>query len=350
VLPPLHPPPSALHPSSANPAASFVGQPRSGSLKSRRRIPWFLPSSNRAAEASFHPIQKSSSRDFLRRPAPQRLPLMALANLPSGWRARRTFHRWPAHDATSQSETVLEAYRRDLAEFGTGLCRETEVLREAVAWAVRDLPSSAHALDGLADIVAQGKEALSINPSSRTARRPLPPPPPGPTSGTRRTTKSEDKEALSQAAAAGGGPQASDGGDSDPNCNFTLALQVLPPMAPASNCGVILPAKLIFLLRACRHWQPGDIANKIMQRASITSSPLRPDPFASSAPSSSSPPYLQTLAASPASATPLLPILLMVAPPPSRPSLAFTLATAATPPRPRPRFRRRWIQRRCRLP
>ncbi|CAN6176445.1 unnamed protein product [Urochloa humidicola] len=62
---------------------------------------------------------------------------------------------------TSQSETVLEAYRRDLAEFGTGLRRETEVLREAAARAARDLPSSAHALDGLADIVAQGKDALS---------------------------------------------------------------------------------------------------------------------------------------------------------------------------------------------
>ncbi|TVU37486.1 hypothetical protein EJB05_10802, partial [Eragrostis curvula] len=62
---------------------------------------------------------------------------------------------------TSQSETVLEAYRRDLAEFGTGLRRETEVLRDAAARAARDLPSSAHALDGLADIVAQGKDALS---------------------------------------------------------------------------------------------------------------------------------------------------------------------------------------------
>ncbi|KAL6657091.1 hypothetical protein ACP70R_004871 [Stipagrostis hirtigluma subsp. patula] len=62
---------------------------------------------------------------------------------------------------TSQSETVLEAYRRDLAEFGTGLRRETEALKEAAARAARDLPSSAHALDGLADIVAQGKDAIS---------------------------------------------------------------------------------------------------------------------------------------------------------------------------------------------
>uniref|UniRef100_A0A0E0LP40 BSD domain-containing protein n=2 Tax=Oryza punctata TaxID=4537 RepID=A0A0E0LP40_ORYPU len=62
---------------------------------------------------------------------------------------------------TSQSETVLEAYRRDLAEFGTGLRRETEALRDAAARAARDLPAHAHALDGLADIVAQGKDAIA---------------------------------------------------------------------------------------------------------------------------------------------------------------------------------------------
>ncbi|XP_047067218.1 BSD domain-containing protein 1-like [Lolium rigidum] len=62
---------------------------------------------------------------------------------------------------TTQSETVLETYRRDLAEFSTGLRRETDAFREAAARAARDLPSSAHALDGLADIVAQGKDALA---------------------------------------------------------------------------------------------------------------------------------------------------------------------------------------------
>ncbi|KAL5198189.1 hypothetical protein ABZP36_001701 [Zizania latifolia] len=62
---------------------------------------------------------------------------------------------------TSQSENVLEAYRRDLAEFGTGLRRETEAFRDVAARAARDLPSSVHALDGLADIVAQGKDAIA---------------------------------------------------------------------------------------------------------------------------------------------------------------------------------------------
>jgi hypothetical protein len=74
---------------------------------------------------------------------------------------------------TSQSETVLEAYRRDLAEFGTGLRRETEVLRDAAARAARDLPSSAHALDGLADIVAQGKDALSQVAAAAAAAAPV---------------------------------------------------------------------------------------------------------------------------------------------------------------------------------
>ncbi|CAD6214932.1 unnamed protein product [Miscanthus lutarioriparius] len=82
---------------------------------------------------------------------------------------------------TAQSQTVLEAYRHDLTEFDTGLRRETEVLCEAAAWAAWDLPSSAHALDGLTDIVAQGKEALS-----------------------------------QATAAASTGSQASDGGDFDP--------------------------------------------------------------------------------------------------------------------------------------
>ncbi|KAK1678342.1 hypothetical protein QYE76_039190 [Lolium multiflorum] len=75
---------------------------------------------------------------------------------------------------TTQSETVLETYRRDLAEFSTGLRRETDAFREAAARAARDLPSSAHALDGLADIVAQGKDALAQATSSASSATPAP--------------------------------------------------------------------------------------------------------------------------------------------------------------------------------
>uniref|UniRef100_A0ACD5UIY3 Uncharacterized protein n=1 Tax=Avena sativa TaxID=4498 RepID=A0ACD5UIY3_AVESA len=71
-----------------------------------------------------------------------------------------------------QSETVLEAYRRDLAEFSTGLRRETDAFREAAARAARDLPSSAHALDGLADIVAQGKDAIAQAAAAASASGP----------------------------------------------------------------------------------------------------------------------------------------------------------------------------------
>ena len=95
-------------------------------------------------------------------PPPEREPESApAASAPAGGGGGWGFGGLLLKTLTSQSETVLETYRRDLAEFGTGLRRETEVLREAAARAARDLPSSAHALDGLADIVAQGKDALS---------------------------------------------------------------------------------------------------------------------------------------------------------------------------------------------
>ncbi|CAA7400046.1 unnamed protein product [Spirodela intermedia] len=79
----------------------------------------------------------------------------------------------------SKSEPLIETYRRDLEEFGSGLRKETEVIREVI----RELPSSleasasvaqeslgtvGQALDGLsgsvwrgtAEIIAQGKDAL----------------------------------------------------------------------------------------------------------------------------------------------------------------------------------------------
>ncbi|CAI9761430.1 unnamed protein product [Fraxinus pennsylvanica] len=79
----------------------------------------------------------------------------------------------------TQSESVLETYRRDLREFGMGLRKESEIIREVASRAVKDLPSSleagasaahgslesvGHALDGVlkstADIISQGKESL----------------------------------------------------------------------------------------------------------------------------------------------------------------------------------------------
>ncbi|XP_052188875.1 uncharacterized protein LOC127799160 [Diospyros lotus] len=42
----------------------------------------------------------------------------------------------------SKSESVIENYRRDLEEFGSGLRKETAVIREVAGRAVRDLPAS----------------------------------------------------------------------------------------------------------------------------------------------------------------------------------------------------------------
>ncbi|XP_020267266.1 BSD domain-containing protein 1-like [Asparagus officinalis] len=72
----------------------------------------------------------------------------------------------------SRSESVIEAYRRDLGEFSTGLKNETTVFKEVASRAVRDLPGSLEIGASVAqeslesvgqaidDFVSQGKEAL----------------------------------------------------------------------------------------------------------------------------------------------------------------------------------------------
>ncbi|XP_052171764.1 uncharacterized protein LOC127787731 [Diospyros lotus] len=83
----------------------------------------------------------------------------------------------------NRSESVIEIYRRDLKEFGSGLQKETVVFREVASRAVKDLPTSieagasvahgsletvGHAIDGVwkstAEIISQGKDAL-LQPS-----------------------------------------------------------------------------------------------------------------------------------------------------------------------------------------
>jgi hypothetical protein len=81
----------------------------------------------------------------------------------------------------SRSESVIETYRRDLEEFGTGLKKETAVIREAASRAVKDLPSSleagasaaqeslesvGHVID---NIITQGKESLLAGESDSEA-------------------------------------------------------------------------------------------------------------------------------------------------------------------------------------
>lgn len=73
---------------------------------------------------------------------------------------------------TTRSESVLETYRRDLKEFGSGLRKESDLFREVASRAVKELPSSIEvgtsAIDGVlkstADIISQGKDAL-LEPS-----------------------------------------------------------------------------------------------------------------------------------------------------------------------------------------
>ncbi|KAG4977609.1 hypothetical protein JHK82_036877 [Glycine max] len=57
----------------------------------------------------------------------------------------------------SKSESVLENYRRDLEEFGSGLRKETAVIREAASRAVQDLPAS---LDVGASVAQESLESV----------------------------------------------------------------------------------------------------------------------------------------------------------------------------------------------
>ncbi|KAI4345533.1 hypothetical protein L6164_012647 [Bauhinia variegata] len=57
----------------------------------------------------------------------------------------------------SKSESVIENYRRDLEEFGSGLKKETDVIREAASRAVRDLPTS---LDVGASVAQESLESV----------------------------------------------------------------------------------------------------------------------------------------------------------------------------------------------
>ncbi|MCI34474.1 BTB/POZ domain-containing protein, partial [Trifolium medium] len=57
----------------------------------------------------------------------------------------------------SKSESVIENYRRDLEEFGSGLRIETSVIREAASRAVKDLPAS---LDVGASVAQESLETV----------------------------------------------------------------------------------------------------------------------------------------------------------------------------------------------
>ncbi|KAK6120118.1 hypothetical protein DH2020_046154 [Rehmannia glutinosa] len=56
----------------------------------------------------------------------------------------------------TRSESLIETYRRDLEEFGSGLKKETEVIREVASRAVKDLPASLEAGTSAAQGVLDG--------------------------------------------------------------------------------------------------------------------------------------------------------------------------------------------------
>ncbi|KAK6940879.1 BSD domain [Dillenia turbinata] len=73
---------------------------------------------------------------------------------------------------SNKSESMIEIYRRDLKEFGTGFQKETALFREVASRAMKDLPSSIEVgaskidqfgssiLKGTAEIISQGREAI----------------------------------------------------------------------------------------------------------------------------------------------------------------------------------------------
>ncbi|KVH88883.1 BSD domain-containing protein 1-like isoform X1 [Cynara cardunculus var. scolymus] len=109
---------------------------------------------------------------------PESIPPNPSATIPaiaSAW----TFGSGLMKTLASKSESVIETYRRDLEEFSSGIKKETAVIREAAARAVKDLPTSLEAGAGLAqeslesvgqaiddlgstvtEIIAQGKDSM----------------------------------------------------------------------------------------------------------------------------------------------------------------------------------------------
>ncbi|KAI3698388.1 hypothetical protein L2E82_41898 [Cichorium intybus] len=107
--------------------------------------------------------------------SPPQNPGPSIPTITSAW----TFGSSLMKTLASKSESVIETYRRDLEEFSSGIKKETAVIREAAAKAVKDLPTSLEAGAGLAqeslesvgqaiddlgttvtEIIAHGKDSL----------------------------------------------------------------------------------------------------------------------------------------------------------------------------------------------
>ncbi|XP_047315222.1 BSD domain-containing protein 1-like [Impatiens glandulifera] len=82
------------------------------------------------------PIDESCTSEVVGSPR----PMSSISGIANAW----SFGGLMKTLAT-KSESVIETYRRDLEEFGTGLRKETAVIREVAGRAVRDLPASLEA-------------------------------------------------------------------------------------------------------------------------------------------------------------------------------------------------------------
>ncbi|KAJ8549069.1 hypothetical protein K7X08_032776 [Anisodus acutangulus] len=80
---------------------------------------------------------------------------------------------------STRSESVIETYRRDLQEFGSGLKKETELFREVASRAVKDLPNIDGVIKSTTEIISQGKDTLlassDVEPETPDAGRILNP-------------------------------------------------------------------------------------------------------------------------------------------------------------------------------
>ncbi|OWM77930.1 BSD domain-containing protein 1 [Punica granatum] len=110
------------------------------------------------SESSFPKPEPHSTdkQDQGRDPPQHQTPLSSNPNPSSGWDFGGLIKT-----LTSKSESVIETYRRDLEEFGSGLKKEIEVAHGSlgtVGQAIDELGSSV--LKGTAEIIAQGKDVI----------------------------------------------------------------------------------------------------------------------------------------------------------------------------------------------
>uniref|UniRef100_A0A5B7A1Q5 BSD domain-containing protein n=1 Tax=Davidia involucrata TaxID=16924 RepID=A0A5B7A1Q5_DAVIN len=133
------------------------------------------PSDSQATPASPPKPQSDDEDQHNPGPEPSSTPNPNVSTITNAW----TFGSSLIKTLASKSESVIDTYRRDLEEFGSGLKKETAVIREVTSRAVKDLPTSleagaaaaqgslesvGQAIDNLgntvSEIISHGKESI----------------------------------------------------------------------------------------------------------------------------------------------------------------------------------------------